>query len=183
MANIYGLKFIKIGAVWIFKGGWGQKPLWGGVTFWPVMPIFEFSWAIPVKSHDWKFGLVWLKLEVFEFSGGGGGQKPPIRGLHVTCNARFWTWPSYLNQKSCVKIWFRLVKRFKSYRGNNNSKKKKKKKKQVKPLGFEPPGGGLMIIEIIWNSGNLPYLVVNAYGVNFIKIGGIWFLKGAEAPY
>ena len=33
------------------------------------------------------------------------------------------------------------------------------------------------------NSGNLPYLVANTYGLNFIKIGGISAFRGAEAPY
>ena len=41
---------------------------------------------------------------------------------------------------------------------------------KMKSLGFDPPrewggGGG--------NSGNLPYLIANTYGLNFIKIGGI----------
>ena len=38
-----------------------------------------------------------------------GGQKPPIRGLHLTCDAHFRTPMSYSSQKSCVKIWFGLV--------------------------------------------------------------------------
>ena len=41
----------------------GRNPLIGGYI-WPVMPIFEIVRAIPVKSHVWKFGLDWLKLEV-----------------------------------------------------------------------------------------------------------------------
>ena len=55
------------------------------------------------------------KSEVFEFSRGGGGQKPPIRGLHATCDAHFRTQMSYSSQKLCVKIWFGLVEPFKSY--------------------------------------------------------------------
>ena len=47
--------------------------------------------------------------------GGGGGQKPISGGLHVTCDADFRTRMSYSSQKSCVKIWFRLVEPFKSY--------------------------------------------------------------------
>ena len=67
------------------------------------------------------------KLEVFEFSGGGGcPETPPLAGLHLTCDAHFQTWPSYSSQKSCVKIWFGLVEPFKSYRGNIKKKKKKK---------------------------------------------------------
>ena len=45
-----------------------------------------------------------------------GGQKPPIRGVHVICDAYFQTWLSYSSQKSCVKIWLGLVEPFKSYR-------------------------------------------------------------------
>ena len=33
------------------------------------------------------------------------------------------------------------------------------------------------------NSGNLPYLVADKYGLNFIKIGGISIFWGAEVPY
>ena len=29
----------------------------------------------------------------------------------------------------------------------------------------------------------LPYLVANTYGLNFIKIRGIWMFRVAEAPY
>ena len=36
-------------------------------------------------------------------------------------------------------------------------------------------GGGL-------NSGNLPYLVANTYGSNFIKIGGISIFRGQKPP-
>ena len=41
---------------------------------------------------------------------------------------------------------------------------------------------GLTIIESIWKSGNLPYLVPNIYGLHFIKIGGIWFFRGQKLP-
>ena len=56
-----------------------------------------FGFVAPFKSYHLNF--LW----------GGGGQRPPIRGLHVTCNDLFRTWPSYSSQKSCVKIWFGLV--------------------------------------------------------------------------
>ena len=39
--------------------------------------------------------------------------------------------------------------------------------------------GGLTIIEKSWNYGNLPYLVANTYGLNVIKIRGIWIFQGA----
>ena len=48
--------------VFEFSGG-------GGGYIWPVMPIFQIGRATPVKSHVWKFGLDWLKLELCEFSG------------------------------------------------------------------------------------------------------------------
>ena len=67
----------------------------------------------------------------FFFWGGGGEQKAPIKeggGLHVTCYAHFQTWPSYFRQKSFVKIWFRLVEAFKSYRGNIKKKKTRSSK-------------------------------------------------------
>ena len=34
----------------------------------------------------------------------------------MTCDAHFRTRPSYSSQKSCVKIWFGLVKPFKNHR-------------------------------------------------------------------
>ena len=61
VANIYGLNFINIGCIWIFRG---QKPPIRGSYIWPVIAIFNLEWAIPAKSHVWKFGLDWLKLEV-----------------------------------------------------------------------------------------------------------------------
>ena len=33
-----------------------------------------------------------------------------------------------------------------------------------------------------WNSGNLPYLVAKIYGLNFIKIRGIWIFRGQKPP-
>ena len=44
--------------------------------------------------------------------------------------------------------------------------------------GQKPPIRGLTIIERSWNYGNLPYLVANTYGLNFIKIGGISIFPG-----
>ena len=82
VANTYGLNFIKIGGIWIFLGG--TSPLVGWDCMWPAMPIFELGWAILVKSHVWKFGSDWLCLSrviIWIFRGGGGGQKPPIRGV------------------------------------------------------------------------------------------------------
>ena len=38
-----------------------------------------------------------------------GGRNPLLGGLHVTCDAHFRTRLSCSSQKSCVKIWFRLV--------------------------------------------------------------------------
>ena len=61
VANTYGLNFIKIGNNWVIGGGGTETPIRGGYI-WPVIPIFEFAWAIPVKSHMWKFGSDWLTL-------------------------------------------------------------------------------------------------------------------------
>ena len=75
VANTYGINLIKIGGISIFRGGRG-----GGGYMWPTMPIFELGWAIPVKSHGWKFGLDWLNWRYVNFQ---GGQKPPIRGGYM----------------------------------------------------------------------------------------------------
>ena len=78
---------------------------------WPAMSIFIFGWAIPVKSHLCKFGSNWLSLSrvivstnIFLW-----GRNPLLEGLHLTCDAHFWTRMSYSSQKSCVEIWFGLV--------------------------------------------------------------------------
>ena len=47
--------------------------------------------------------------------------------------------------------------------------------------GRSPLLGGLTIIEKNWNYGNLPYLVANTYGLNVIKIGGIWIFQGGRS--
>ena len=64
----FGLDWLSLSRVIVFTNiflsGGGRNPLLGGGYIWPVMPIFELGWAIPVKSHVWKFGLDWLKSEV-----------------------------------------------------------------------------------------------------------------------
>ena len=94
--------------IWIFRGG--RNPLLGGCK-WPAMPIFGLGWAIPVKSHLCKFGLDWLSLSrvivstnIFLW-----GRHPLLGGLHLNCDAHFWTRMSYSSQKSCVEIWFGLI--------------------------------------------------------------------------
>ena len=78
---------------------------------WPAMPIFGLGWAIPVISHLCKFGSDWLSLSrvivstnIFLW-----GRNPLLGGLHLTCDAHFWTRMSYSSQKPCVEIWFGLV--------------------------------------------------------------------------
>ena len=86
VANIYGLNFIKIGGIWIFRGGGGEaKPPIRGGYMWPVMPIFELGWAILVNSHVWKFGLDWLSLSkvIVVTNNFPEGQKSPIRGGYI----------------------------------------------------------------------------------------------------
>ena len=48
------------------------------------------------------------------------------------------------------------------------------------PMGIWPLLGGLTIIERSWNSGDLPYLVANTNGLNFIKIVSIWTFHGGQ---
>ena len=50
-----------------------------------------------------------MSTHIFLGGGGWGGEKPPIRGLHLTCDAHFRIRMSYSSQKSFVKIWFGLV--------------------------------------------------------------------------
>ena len=59
-----------------FSGG--QKPPIRRGYIWPVMPISELGWTIPVRRHVWKFGLDWLKLEVCLILRVVG--RPPITG-------------------------------------------------------------------------------------------------------
>ena len=59
--------------------------------------------------------------------------------------------------------------------------KKEKKEKQVKPLGFDTPERGLTIIESIWKSGTLPYLVANTSGWNLSKLKEFDF-SGGRSP-
>ena len=95
----------------VFNFSGGRSSLLGGLT------IIERSWNygnLPYLVAN-TYRLYFIKLRgIWIFR--GGGQKPPIRGLHVTCNAHFRTWLSYSSQKSCVKIWLGLVEPFKSYR-------------------------------------------------------------------
>ena len=106
----FGLDWLSLSRViiWIFRGG--RNPLLGG-CMWPAMSIFGFGWAIPVKSHLCKFGSDWLSLSrviastnIFLWS-----RNPLLGGLHLTCDAHFWTRMNYSSQKSCVEIWFGLV--------------------------------------------------------------------------
>ena len=80
------------------------------------MPIFKLGWAIPVKSHVWKFGSNWLSLSRVIIWIFWGGRNPLLAGLHVTWDAHFRTRMSYSSQKKYVKIWFGLAEPFKSYR-------------------------------------------------------------------
>ena len=75
----------------------------------------------------WKFGLDWLKSDVYEFS--RGKNKAPIRGGYM--------WPAMpifepgraIPVKSRVKIWFRLVEPFRSYRVHKHKHPPPPKKK------------------------------------------------------
>ena len=99
----------------------------------------------------------------------------------LTSDTHLQTWLSYSSQKSCVKIWFGLVEPFKSYCVHKHTKKNKRiKKKKSKAARLWCSQRRLTIIESIWKFGNLPYLVANTYGLNFIKFGGIWFFRGQK---
>ena len=85
---------VEIGGMLIFRGA--EAPIRG--YMWPAIPIFELVRAIPVKSHVWKFGWNWLSLSRVIVSTdkkkkmnfpGGGGQKSPLGGLHLTFDAHF----------------------------------------------------------------------------------------------
>ena len=99
-------------------GGGGRSPLLRGLHV-TCDAHFRTQMSYSSQKSCVKF---WFRLvEPFKsyhlnFLGGGGWQKPTIRGLHVTCDAHFRTWPSYSSQKSHVKIWLILVEPFKSYR-------------------------------------------------------------------
>ena len=175
-----------------------------GGYIWLLMHTFELGWAIPVKSHVWKFGLDWLKLVVCKIPGGGGGvHKHPIRGMgHMWPAMPIFIHGRAISVGSLVskfgsdwlslsrvivvtdkkrkiiiitdatenntfgKILFRVVMEIKT------SKASRLWSAQM----------GLTIIKRIWKSGNLPYLMANTYGSNFIKIGDIWFFGGQKPP-
>ena len=48
--------------------------------------------------------------------------------------------------------------------------------------GQKTPIRGLTIIESNWNFWNLPYLVANTCGLNFIQIGDIWIIRAGQKP-
>ena len=115
----------------------------------------------------------------------------------MTCDAHLRTWPSYSSHKSYVKIWFGLVELFKSLRVHKQTNKHTNIKKNHRRNWKQYPSEkffsgwmtskaawlwcaqrGITIIKSIWKSRNLTYLVANTYGLNFIKIGGIWILQG-----
>ena len=116
VANTYGLNVIKIRGIWIFQCGRGEgRPLLGEVScdLWcPFSNSDELFQSKVTCENLFQIGWAFQELS-FEFS---GGHKPPIRGLHVTCDAHFRTWLSYSSQKSYANIWFGLVEPFKSYR-------------------------------------------------------------------
>ena len=124
---------------------------------------------------------IWFRLvESFKsyhlnFLGGGGGQKPHITGLHVTCDAHFQTWSSYSSQKSYVKIWFGLVVSFKSYHVHKHFS------------GWQKPPirGGyiwpvMSIFELGWAISVKKSCVKICFGL--VEIGGMLILRGRKTP-
>ena len=96
----------------IFQGG--RSPLLEGLT------IIKKSWNYGNLHYlvANTYGLNVIKIRDIWISRGGGGRRPPIRGLHVTCDAHFRTRMCYFSQKSWVKIWLGFVELFKSYHLN-----------------------------------------------------------------
>ena len=136
--------------------GEAETPITGGHTF--------DLWC-PFSNPDEQFqsnvmceNLLWIgRNRRYVNLREGRGQKPPIRG--VTCDLRcpFSNLPELFQSKVMCENLVRIGWAFQELSCPQ-------KKKKVMPLGFNPPGGGLTIIESIWNSGNLPYLVANTYG-------------------
>ena len=67
----------------------------------------------------------------------------------MTYDVHLRTWLSYSGQRPCVKIWFRLVEPFKSYRVHKHPKKKKKKITDTTENNIRPFFGLILIIIII----------------------------------
>ena len=97
----------------------------------------------------------------------------------MTCDAHFRTWRSYFSQKSCVKIWFGLVKAFKSYRvhkhfsGGGGS--------------INPLLGGLHLTSDVHFPTRISYSSQRSYvriWFGLVEIGGMLMLRGrgAEDP-
>ena len=121
------------------------------------------------------FGLIELfKSYHLNFRGGGGGRDPLLGGLHVICDANFRTSSSYSSQKSYVKIWFRLVEPFKSYRVHKHFS-----------WGRNPLLGGLHLTCDANFRTRMSYssqkACVNIW-LGFVEIGGMLILRGAEDP-
>ena len=120
---------IWFGLVERFKSYHGNKQFSGGRKH-PIRGV-TFDLLCPFSNSDelfqskvmcenlvrigWAFQELSFDLTIGE-GGGGGGETPLLGWVHVTCNAHFRNWQSYSSQKSCVKIWFGLVKPFQSYR-------------------------------------------------------------------
>ena len=113
--NKYGINVIKIGGIWIFQGGGSRSPLLVGLH---VTCNAHFRTRMSYSRQKscvkiW-FGLVepfksYRVHKHFSRGRGCGGQKQPLGGLHLTCDAQFRIRTCYSSQKSCVKIWFGLV--------------------------------------------------------------------------
>ena len=139
------------------------------------MPIFELGWAIPVKSHMWKFGWEWVSLSrVIVVT-----SKQKIKLKNKASKAsRLWTVQrgAYNNWKH-LKFWEAAL-----FSGILMVSISSKLEVFDFSGGRSPLVGGLTIIEGIWNYGHLLYLVANGYRLYFIKIGGIWIVRGQKTP-
>ena len=147
---------------------------------WPVIPIFELGWAIPVKSHVWKFGSDWLSLSRVIICIFRWGRNPLLGGLYVTCDAHFRTLSSYSSQKAWAKIgsdWLSLSRAIMStnvWRGGGGG-------------GAETPiwGGRLHLTCDAHFRTRMCYSFQKSYvkiWFGLAEIGGMLSLRGAEDP-
>ena len=131
----------------------GQKPPIKGGYMWPAMPIFEHGWAFSLKSHVWKFGPDWLSLSRVILSTNKHSLHPKKKKI-----------TDVTENNILGKILFRRIKTRKASR-------------------LWTARRGLTIIESIWKSGNLPYLVANSLHMLYISSKSeVFDFTGGQKP-
>ena len=139
VATTYGLNFIIIGGIWIFRGG--QKTPITGVTCDLWCPFSNSAELF--QSKVMCENLVWIGWNQ-RYVNFQGGQKPPIKG--VTCDlwCPFSNLAELFQSKVMCKNLVQIGWAFQELSCPQTyiQKKNNKKNKQVKPLSFDPHGGG-----------------------------------------